>query len=279
MHSYTHITCIGAFLIATLSPMQAQAAESEFDGVKEGEESEDKTTLSAELGGAYATGNVWFYTINTGVKGGRRWGNNEISAFATANLGRAAADTNANGRIDDDERPDSFLDLPENARRIDSEVRYDRYLSETNGLYVLAAAFHDVYSGYSLRSHAQIGYSRRFIDTGRTKIRTELGFDAAQEYYTPDVDPRYANVFAARLLIGIDHQFNDSVSFTDRTEIYENVQDLEDLRIINAASVTSKLSDVFSMKITHALIFDNQPVEGFQKTDQTVTVSLVASLL
>ena len=49
--------------------------------------------------------------------------------------------------------------------------------------------------------------------------------------------------------------------------------------MLNAAAFSAKLSDKFSIKLSHQLTFDNVPVEGFRTLDQTTLVTLVATVL
>ena len=65
----------------------------------------------------------------------------------------------------------------------------------------------------------------------------------------------------------------------DTAEIYENVVDPADLRVLNTAFLTSKISDKLSLKLSHTLTFDNVPVEGFRPLDQVTMLTLVATLL
>ena len=127
-----------------------------------------------------------------------------------------------------------------------------------------------------MRSHQQIGYSHLLVSTKRTEVRAEGGVDYAQEWRTTD---EFANILAARVLLGAQHAFNDNVVIADTFEVYENVIDLADLRILNTASLTAALDSKLSLKVSHSLIFDNVPVEGFQPLDQTLGVTLVATLL
>ena len=89
--------------------------------------------------------------------------------------------------------------------------------------------------------------------------------------------------------MGFAHAFNENVQISDTVEVYENVLMTEDVRVLNNAAVTSKLSDIFSIKVSNAIIFDNVPA-GFdpdtetygdaelRKLDMITTVTLVASI-
>lgn len=258
----------------------AAAEDSTFAGTTappaEAPEKKSETHLTGELGGTFATGNSNFYAVNGSLTGSHQVKHDKVSLTAGLNLGaaRAVLDANADGV------PEGFSDAyTENARRLWADARYDRFLSDKDSLYVLAGAFHDKFAGYDIRAHEQIGYSRLLVKTESTELKAELGADWAQEDYFERPDPNYQNVIAARVLAGLTHAFNKSVSFSDTVEVYENIVQVDDVRLLNNAALTSALSGKLSIKFTHSLIFDNVPVEGFRSLDQTTMVTLVVSLL
>lgn len=265
--------------ILAISFAPAHAEDSTFAGAEKPPEAapeKPEAHVSAELGGTYATGNAVFYAVNGLAAGSYKWDKNKLSALAGINLGSAKPDADGSGSLDDVEREAEFQ---QNAKRYYAEGRYDRFLSDKDSLYVLAGAFIDPFAGYDLRSHEQFGYSRLIVKTDATEFKGELGFDWAQENYVDGVDPNYQDIFAARLLLALTHAFNDNVGFSDTVEIYENVVDLNDVRVLNTAALTSNLNSKLSLKVSHSLIFDNVPVEGFQPLDQTTMVTFVATLL
>ncbi len=232
--------------------------------------------LIAELGGSLATGNAVFFTLNGGTTADYKWNQNKVGAIAAVALGRAVPDTNGDGHVDDQERA---VGLVENAKRAGLETRYDRFFGDKDSLYALGGSVLDPFAGYDLRTHEQVGYSRILAASETTKFVAEVGFDVAQENFVDGVDPAYADVFAARVLLGFSHAFSADVAFDDKVEAFENVLVLEDVRVLNTASLTSKLSNKFSLKLSHALVFDNVPVEGFLPLDQTSLVTFVATVL
>lgn len=163
------------------------------------------------------------------------------------------------------------------ARKATADLRYDRFFGERDSLYVLFGALTDPFAGYDLRTHEQLGYSHLFVANAKTRLVGEFGFDVAQENFVDGVDPSSADIFAARAMLGVAHAFNEGVSFEDKFEVYENVLDPNDLRLLNTASLTSKLSGKLSLKLSHALTYDNAPVEGFEPIDQTTLLTFVAT--
>ncbi|MCB9677215.1 MAG: DUF481 domain-containing protein [Alphaproteobacteria bacterium] len=256
----------------------ALAADPDFAGtVKDGAKAEKpEAHLTAEAGGALTTGNSEFFTLSAGLNASYRWQKSKVGIIGGAVAGSSRVDANADGTLSEAERS---VPMQPNAKRVFADGRYDLFLSGRDSLYVLAGAFHDPFSGYDSRTHEQVGYSRMLVKNDKTKVVAEVGIDFAQENYIAEKDPNYQSVLAARGMFGFVHKFSDHVGIEDTTELYENVLDFEDLRILNTASIVSSLNSKLSLKLSHNLIFDNQPVEGFRTTDQSMQVTLVASIL
>lgn len=234
------------------------------------------TTVSAELGGAWLSGNTVAYTLTGAVRGAHRWRSNKLSLSAAGMLGRAVADTDADGHLDDDERAAGEV---ETARKYEGEGRYDRFFGTRDSLYLLAGGFADPFAGYDAQVHGQVGWSHTFVVSSAGRLYAEAGADVAREDFVDGVTPESQVVLSARLLAGGHYQFNPAVRLDDQIEVLENVLDVEDVRVKNAATLTSALSTSLAVKLSYTLTWDHQPVEGFQPLDQGAVLTLVASLL
>lgn len=257
----------------------AFAQETDFSETdKEGEAAEaPEAHLGAELGGQYTTGNTEFYLLTGGMNGSYKWARSKVGTVLGANIGRSRVDADGSGTLDDAERG---VAMKQTAQKYFIDARYDFYLSDHDSLYFLGGALHDYYAGLSLRTHEQVGYSRTLIGTDETTLLAELGVDDAQEWQLVDgVRGEMIHIFAGRAMVNFTHKFNENVGIEESIEVYENFLDTADLRLYNKAAVTTKLSDMFSLRFGNQITFDNKPVEGFRKLDQTTTVTLVASIL
>lgn len=256
----------------------AHAEEPTFVGTEKPGQKFDtpETHLSAELGGAWTSGNTETWTVHAAVDGSHRAGRDRVTLLGGVNVGQSVADANGDGRLDDAERAAGHV---ETARRYFADGRYDRFVGERDSLYALVGVLVDPFAGYDTRSHAQLGYSRILVDAERTKLVAEIGGDVAREDFVEGVDPNLAYVVAARGLLGLEHAFNDNVLFTERVEVYEAIPEFADVRVVNQAALAATLDEVFSVKVSHQLLFDNRPVEGFEPLDQTTLVTLVATLM
>ncbi|MFT5582622.1 MAG: putative salt-induced outer membrane protein YdiY [Cognaticolwellia sp.] len=237
--------------------------------------------LSAEVGGAMTTGNTDFWTVKGTINGGYRWEANKVTLTAMGLTGRNRSDSDGDGILSEDER---LTDRQLNALKFDSNLRYDRFLGPKASVYAMGGAYIDTFAGVEYRLTEQAGYSRKLVDSDTTKLMVELGAAVIQEQRVIPVDAAedfvdYETIFAARALIGFSHTFNENVNFSETIEAYENVLSPEDLRLINRAALTMQLSDNLALKLSNDLYYDNTPVEGFRKLDQTTMLSVVASIL
>ncbi len=240
-----------------------------------------ETKLSSELGFGWTTGNTMTYNLNIGASASHKWGQNKLGIDGGANVAQSVPDTDANGILSQAERDAGYV---KTAQKILVDGRYDRFFGEKNSLYALGGWLTDPFAGYDYRTHGQLGYARVLVKSDKANLNAELGADVALENYTVDAvalgAPESAVIIAARAQLAFDYKFNDSVGFSDKVELYENVQAPADLRILNTASISSKLSDKFSLKLSHSLTFDNSPVTpDFKKLDQTTLATFVASIL
>ncbi len=282
-------------LLSLLTTVALGQTPPAFDAVEEAGQAfeEPETQLSAELGGTHAGGNSVFFTLNGATEASHQWARNRIGFQARGNLGRSVPDLDGDGRITEADRAAGLRTV---ASRVDGRLRYDRFFGARDSLYALAGGFIDPFAGYAWRTNQQIGYGRILLDQRRTgatpaeeeeedasalltRLSVEAGLDYAQETYVPDVDPGFRQILAGRLQVAFLHQFNENVSFDLQTELFENLFDLEDLRLHNRATLTTRVGPVLSVKLSHLLRFDNQPVTGFRPLDYTTMVTLVASIL
>ena len=237
---------------------------------------EVQTHLTAEAGAALATGNASYQTLSGAVKGDRSVGRNKISGSFGLLNGRSKVDGNANGRIDEDERAAESV---ETARNLTGGVRYDFLLNDVSTLYVLASMMHDPFAGYLLRTNEQLGYGRKIVASEATNLGVSIGLDAAQEVYVEGVDPSRAFPLSVTAGVALTAQFKEMMGFSFTLDAYQNLLDREDLRILTETTLTSQLSGRVSLKLTHVLVYDNQPVTGFYPVDQFLTAGVVASFL
>ncbi len=272
-------------LFLALSAIADDAAPA-YDGVADAEEAVEKpeTDLTAELGATFTSGNAFTFAFNGSVDGMHKWGQNRFKFGLGINVNLAKIDADGNGTLNDAERA---ADIAFTSERFTGGLRYDRFFGTSDSLYVSAGVERDRFAGLFWRFNEQLGYARQLVRTDTTHLELEVGVAYAQENFLPGTDDTGATInadvldnqfIAARLYLGFGHAFNDFVEMGDEIEMFENFFSLADFRLYNTAYISVKLSDRFSLKLSHLLAFDNQPVEGFRTLDQTTQFTVVASI-
>lgn len=277
----------------------AHAEDATFVGTKTGEEAQKpETHLTANAGGNFTAGNAEAITFNAGVDVSHRWKQNQVEVVGGAAIGFGATDANADGFLSSSERCIGVegKECDSTAERYSIDGRYDRFISEKSSLYILGGAFHDKFAGFQLRTHGQLGYAFRPIETTASHLKVEAGIDFANEQYVDGVVPVSANLLAAQVAANFEHTFNESVGFKDSLTVYEPIltqpdgspfaPHVTDIRVGNVATVSAKMTNKLSISVSDTLAWRNEPIsapEGIDETrspfDNTLTVALVASLL
>lgn len=254
-----------------------------------------ETHLSAEFGGAWTTGNTQTWTLNGSLNGSHRVKRSEVSLKLGANVGQSVIDGDANAFLDNAERAAGYVPT---AQKYTGTLRYDYYVGAKDTLYLQVETLIDPFAGFANRTQGELGYRRILAETDKLNVVGELGAGLAREQYVDDgneATPDAAVFLGVSAKLGLDYAFNENVSLEEDVEFYDPFYNftaaesaVDDFRLGNTIAIVSKLSDKFSLKVSHQLRFDNVPnsvtladgtIAEFQKFDQTTMATFVASIL
>ena len=70
--------------------------------------------------------------------------------------------------------------------------------------------------------------------------------------------------------------FSKNAEFADEATFLHDFEDSDNWRFMNSASVSAAINSIFSLKVYYNLVHLKDPVPGFEKTDSTTGLSLVA---
>lgn len=179
------------------------------------------------------------------------------------------------------------------------KIRYDRFLTTNNSLYIAALASRDRPAGKELVGGGQVGYSRQLYKTDKHEVLAEVGYDLSYEDLAAG-DP--VVIHSARVFSGYTGTLTSDTGVTASIEALANfntlatvpepAEPLEDTRINAGVGLTTKLAKVVSFSFSFAVKFDNQPAPlaafaipyeaGFQplasRTDTLTKASLIFAL-
>lgn len=227
-------------------------------------------TASAEAGVVFTTGNSETTTITAGAKASRKTGNNKVSAEGNITYARSAVrvldDQNGNGVIDN--TSEIKTEASTTAEQLAIKVRYDRFLTEFNSLFVAALASRDLPAGKEAVIGAQLGYSRRLYKSEKTEAVGEFGYDFSHEDL---VAGEAVEIHSARAFVGLKSEMTEGATFETSGEALTNLNHEtlptrtngaefgEDTRVNFKASVSAKLGKRASIQTSIEAKYDNRP--------------------
>lgn len=223
---------------------------------------------TAEVGVVFTTGNSETTTITGAARAARKAGDNKFSAelsgaFAQTGV-RQLDDLNGNGLIDNEGEIDTVTTT--SSKNLTGKVRYDRFLTTYNSLYIAALASTDEPAGKELVFGGQAGYSRQIFKSERHEVVGEGGIDYSREKLISG-DP--LSIISARIFAGYKGELSTATALDASVEALLNLNSLdtptgqcdafEDTRINGHLAVTSKLSASLSFSTSLDVKFDNRP--------------------
>lgn len=114
-----------------------------------------------------------------------------------------------------------------------ARARYDRFLTDNNALYGIAALGRDKIAGKDLFGGGQAGYSRLLLKNEQHLVVGEFGYDFSYEsYFAPTANP--VAVHSARVFVG------EAWKLSSSTGLYGNVEALFNLNKEDEAFNVSK---------------------------------------
>jgi hypothetical protein len=265
-----HRLLAAAIVLAAPSAMAQPAPKFEFGKSEEVEKvKEVEWTAQAEAGIVFTTGNAETTTISAGLKASRKTGQNKLSiegSMTYAKSGtRVLQDNNGNGMIDD-ESEITTVDTT-TAESYAAKLRYDRFLTKHNSLYVAALASRDEPAGKEKALGVQAGYSRQIYKTEKAEAVAEIGYDFSREDLTVG---KSLSIHSARAFVGFKAEMTEGTTVDASFEVLTNLneEDLptgkdggfgKDTRLNGKVGISSKIGKNLSVQTSIELKYDHRP--------------------
>jgi hypothetical protein len=259
-------------------------------------------TAKGEAGLVATTGNSQTTTITAGANVVRKDLANKFEANLNGTFARAttrvATDLDGDGAISENELSDATATSAENAAL---KLRYDRYLTPLNSLYIAALGLVDRPAGKEFQGGGQIGYSRSLYKTEAHEALAELGYDLS--YLRLDAGDS-TSIHSVRGFLGYKGKIKEETALEASVEALFNANTLtfgereskpfRDARVNGMIGVTTSLSSKLSLSASFAVRFDNFPAPlatigdlpfaaGFEpasdRLDTTTKVTLIVKIL
>lgn len=267
MKMFSVAVVLGGLLVAA----PAWAGDPKFEYGKSDELKDVKGvewSAAAEFGLVFTTGNSETTTITGGAKAARKEGDNKLSgevsgAFAQTGV-RQLIDLNGNGLIDNEGEIGTVTTT--SSESLAGKLRYDRFLTTNNSLFLAALAATDEPAGKELVLGGQLGYSRQIYKTENHELVGEAGLDFSREKLIAG-DP--LSILSARAFAGYKGALGPTTNLDGSVEALFNLNRLdtptgeadpvEDSRVNGKLGVTSKISESLSISTSIEVKYDHKP--------------------
>jgi len=261
---------VAAALVAGLhGTSHAQKFEyGKYDEVKDVKTVEWKAT--AEAGVVFTTGSSESTSATGGIKASRKSGNNKLelegsAAYAKSGL-RILLDRNGNGMIDDE--TEIVTAETTTAETLASKLRYDRFLTDLNSLYVAALASRDTPAGKELVLGGQFGYSRSLRKTATSQTVAEIGYDFSREDLVAPGNP--VSIHSLRGFVGHKAAMTEGTDLDASYEVLTNMNTLklptgkdggplQDTRINVKVAISAKIGTNLAFQSSFEAKYDHRP--------------------
>jgi hypothetical protein len=290
----------GVLVAGLLAATPAYADDPKFEYGKADDVKDVKAvewTAAAEAGILLTTGNSETTSASGGFKASRKSGDNKLSLEASGNYSQSAlrvlADKNGNGMIDD---PSEIVTVDSvTAETLASKVRYDRYLTDFNSLFIAALAARDLPAGKESVLGGQLGYSRRLYKSKTAETVAELGYDFSREDLVTG-DP--VAIHSARGFLGHKATMTEGALLDASLEALTNLNHetlptgknggaFRDTRVNMKVALQAKIGINLAVQMAFEAHFDNRPgplnikplAMGFVPEASSVDTIMKASLI
>lgn len=267
------------------------------DDVKDVDKS--KWEATAEAGLVVTTGNSQTVTLSGGAKATRKQQQNKFSVEASGTFARAS-----NTSIDANAADDDGMLTADEVHRISStsaesynvKLRYDRFLTKWDSLYLAALGGADIIAGKDFVGGGQVGYARILYKTEEHEVTAEVGYDFSYEDLAAGDSHR---IHSGRGFLGYKGKLSAETSLAASLEALDNVNEqsadvaaFEDLRATATAALSTKVTKGISVSLSFTAKYDNAPAPFSSsiplsatnppensKLDTTSKASLIVTLL
>jgi hypothetical protein len=258
-----------AFLLASAAPAAAQKFEyGKYADVKDVKEVEWKAT--AEAGLVFTTGNSESITATAGLKASRKTGANMLSiegsgAYSKAGV-RVLDDKNGNGTIDNDNEITTANTIT--AETIYGKLRYDRFLTELNSLFIAALASRDLPAGKEFVFGGQVGYSRSLYKSKTALTLGEFGYDFSREQLV--ASDSALSIHSLRAFIGHKATMTEGADLDASIELLTNLNSLDlptmkdgsafqDTRVNAKVAISARIGKNLAFQTSMEAHYDHRP--------------------
>lgn len=244
----------------------------------------DATEFDIALGGIFSTGNSRTLAA-TGVSNFRlRRTIHQFGASLAGNYGATG--------VPDTDRYETTVG------NVQGLARYDVFFARDWTAFLQVTGRHDTFQGLVYRMNVDPGFAYYAINKPNHRLWFEAGYDFQYDLRTDEartlldadgnpvldmdgdtqIDPsidKYQLNHAVRLFAGYSNKLSDKVSFDTGLEYLQSVLLARRFRLNYIAAINTQLVERFSLAVTFALRYENDPLPDVRQLDTITSLSLV----
>lgn len=161
------------------------------------------------------------------------------------------------------------------AESYSTEFRIDRLHTEKTYLYVLGGWNRDRFAGIDQRYYGGGGVGRRFLGGPKRFLAGEVGLNHTRNEY---VDGSDSDFLTGRAFAKYEYAFTEKNRFLQSVEFLFDFSNSSHFRLNSETALVAALTDVFSLKASYTVRYENRPVPArFERADTRTTMALVAN--
>lgn len=263
----TALPLLAAMSIAHAQPAPAPSFQKKGDVTDVKDVKAVAWTATGEAGLVTTTGNSRTTTLTASANATRKDKDNKLDLTVAGTYARAttrlANDANGDGLIEENELTEQTATSAKNAA---GKLRYDRYLTAENSLYVAALGGFDDPAGKKFFGGGQIGYSRAIYESKMHQLLGEIGYDVE---YVKLTAGQSSTIHSGRLFAGYKVTVRKETAFNASVEALINGSTItygnrsagafDGTRVTGVFDVTTALSTKLSVDVSFTLKYDNFP--------------------
>lgn len=152
-------------------------------------------------------------------------------------------------------------------------LKYDRNITERTYGFLSESVERNTLKGIEVRYITLAGLGHYFIKTPADTLRGEVGLGYTRENPVAPLDDE--GFPTARLFGGYSHSFTEKTRFEQTVEYMPSLKEGDDYLINEESAFITNLMGNLAFKISYAVLYDNQPPEGFGKYDRLFKTALL----
>lgn len=203
--------------------------------------------------------------------GGTLTSGNTDSYMATVDL-RAVRETKADKLLTSFKAAVGDTEGKATARRALGEIQYNRSITEHFYWLINSSGLYDEVAGLDYRYTFSPGLGYYLAKTEDFKLSAEAGPAYVLEKLANE---QPESQFRARLAERLEYKVNEHVKVFQNFEFLPDLLNFEDYLLNAEAGIDTKITKVFGIRCSAQNRYNNEPAEGRQKNDLTLTTSLV----